>query len=158
MRYLVQSVVMTFLIGLVAFPLTASGQASPSLPDTGVRARARALCGPLADDSLLKPAGSLVSGAVPGLKLPTMLPNHSVLLEYPDRLRKQGIEGRVVTVAIIDTTGRVEPGSVELALTPDSGFAPPVRRYLERSRFTVGSLYERAMRVCVVLPIDFKVP
>ena len=41
--------------------------------------------------------------------------------EYPSLLRTAGIQGRVVVRAIIDATGRAEPGSVQVIESPHPG-------------------------------------
>jgi TonB family protein len=77
-------------------------------------------------------------------------------LEYPDWLRRAGIQGRVLVRAVIDTAGRVEPESIEIIDTPDPGFARPVLRFLGRVRFRPGRLAGRPVRVLVWIPFDFK--
>src|SRR6266480_5322209 len=82
------------------------------VPDSAQRARARALCGPLAEDSLvLDPtwphAGDLVSQNFNLLNLPKLLPTR-IVAEYPRQLRERGIQGTVLVTAIIDTTGHIE--------------------------------------------------
>jgi len=131
-------------------------------PDSAQIAQARALCGPLADDSVsqnplwLAPREAVFSARVPGVEPPSMLPSSSAIPEYPSHLRRQGIEGRVIAAAIVDAAGRVEPGSVKVSVTPHPDFAPAVERYLERTRFRPGQLNGRPVRVCIVMPLDFR--
>src|SRR2546422_7243841 len=92
------------------------------------RARARALCGPLAEDGLvLDPmwprAGDLVSQQFNLLELPRLLPTR-VVAEYPRNLRERGIQGVVFVAAIIDTTGHIEATSVKVVTTPHDDFLP----------------------------------
>jgi len=131
-------------------------------PDSAQVAQARALCGPLADDSVkqnalwLAPPEAVFSARVAGVEPPSMLPSSSAIPEYPGDLRRQGIEGRVIAAAIVDATGRVEPGSVKVSVTPHPDFTPAVERYLERARFRPGQLNGRPIRVCIVTPLDFR--
>ena len=43
-------------------------------------------------------------------------------LDYPEDLRRNRIQGRVLVQAILDTLGRIEPGSIQFVMTPDPGF------------------------------------
>jgi protein TonB len=56
--------------------------------------------------------------------------------DYPSMLRATGAEGVVTAQFTVDTTGRVEPGSIQLETTANDLFALSVQRALERSRFT----------------------
>lgn len=76
-------------------------------------------------------------------------------LDYPPKLRRAGVEGRVLVQMVLDTTGRVEPTSVKFLSTPDSGFERSVRNYLLHARFTPARNYGAAVRVRLNLPIDF---
>jgi TonB family protein len=124
-------------------------------------AQARALCGPLADDSVLQdplwwpPPDAVFSARLANVQSPKLLPSPQAILEYPDHLRRQGIQGQVIAAAIVRPSGRVEPGSVKVSATPHPDFTPPVEHYLERVHFTPGQLNGRPIRVCIVMPIDF---
>jgi len=154
---------LTLIAALLASPGALSGQAFQPV-DSAQRAQARALCGPLADDSVLLhplsplPPGAVLSNRVKELEQPELSPASLELPQYPKQLREQRIHGRVVVAAIVDTTGRVEQGSVQVAVTPHPDFIPAVQRYVERSLFTPGQLYGRLVRACIVLPIDFRLP
>jgi len=155
---LLAAVLLTWLVG----PLRVVGQAQLPQADTAQYARARALCGALADDStrldpLWPPAGSLASARFPGLEGLRIL-GATPVPEYPERLRKQRVQGTVIVSAIVDTTGRVEPGSIKVATTPHEDFVPAVHRYLKGVRFSPGRIHGRLMRVCVVMPISFGLP
>ena len=75
---------------------------------------------------------------------------------YPPLLDQLGIEGRVVLVAVIDTTGRVEPASIEILESSHPGFDEPTRRWALRARFRPGRSAGRPVRVLVKLPINYK--
>jgi hypothetical protein len=144
---------------LLAAPVALAGQAL----DSAQVARARALCGPLADDSVVldplwPPTGTLVSKRFAGLEGPQWLPSPRVVPEYPRSLLKQRIQGRVIAAAIVDTTGHIAPGSIKVVSTPHEDFVPAVERYLKQQRFTPGRIHGRLMRVCIAWPIDFHLP
>ena len=146
---------------LVVFQNALAAQAPPAV-DAAQTAQARVLCGPLADDSVIgnplwwPPADAVFSSRVASVQSPKLLLSPDVIPEYPDHLRRKGVQGRVIAAAVVGPSGRVEKGSVKVSVTPDSDFIPPVERYLERLRFTPGQLNGRPIRVCVVMPIDFR--
>ncbi len=74
---------------------------------------------------------------------------------YPESLRAAGITGRVVVQFVVDTTGRAEPGSVEVQESPRPEFADAVRAALPRFRFTPGEVNGRKVRTRVQLPFEF---
>ncbi len=75
---------------------------------------------------------------------------------YPELLRQAGIEGRVVVEAVIDTSGRVEPGSVRVAWSSNPLFDGPARAVVAASRFRPGRANGRAVRVKVTIPVAFQ--
>ena len=74
---------------------------------------------------------------------------------YPDLLKQAGIQGRVVLQAVVDTTGRVEPGSIKLLRTPNRGFDEPTRQWVLKALFRPARLQGRLVRVLVNLPLDY---
>lgn len=74
---------------------------------------------------------------------------------YPELLRRAGIQGRVLLQAIVDTTGRLEPGSLKILKSPSSGFDVATKRWALEARFRPARLQGRAVRVLVNLPSDF---
>lgn len=76
-------------------------------------------------------------------------------LEYPDFLRREGIQGRVVLQAIVDTTGRVEPASIKILKSPNPGFDQPTRQWVLKALFRPARLGGEAVRVLVNLPVDY---
>jgi protein TonB len=54
---------------------------------------------------------------------------------YPDMLRQAGVEGDVHAQFVVDTLGRVEPGSVRVLDATHDQFAAAVRTALARARF-----------------------
>ena len=77
-------------------------------------------------------------------------------IDYPEDLRCNRIQGRVLVQAILDTLGRVEPGSIQFATTPDPGFLMPVSQYLALARFRPARRNGRPVRSCVTIPFDFR--
>ena len=77
-------------------------------------------------------------------------------LEYPQLLRQAGIQGRVLVRAVIDTTGRAEPASVQVIDSPHPGFNEAARNALLQARFRGGRFRGRAVRVLITLPVDFR--
>ena len=76
-------------------------------------------------------------------------------LKYPWALRQQGVQGRVIVQAIIDSVGRVDPGSVAVVRSPDPGFDDACVDYLLHARFQPGRRAGRAVSVLMKIPIDF---
>jgi len=74
---------------------------------------------------------------------------------YPDAMRLAGIEGRVLLQAVVDTLGRVEPGSIRIVQSPNPGFDPTVREWALKATFRPARLHGRPVRVVVALPFDF---
>src|SRR5207247_4732473 len=77
-------------------------------------------------------------------------------LEYPDLLRLAGIQGCVTVRAIIDTTGRAEPASVQVVQSTHPGFDQAARDFVLHARFSRGRLHGRAVRVPITLPVNFR--
>jgi protein TonB len=75
---------------------------------------------------------------------------------YPDMLRQAGIDGEVVIECVIDTLGRVEPGTIRVASSTHVLFEQPAREALAASIFRPARLDGRAVRVRVQLPIAFR--
>ncbi len=76
-------------------------------------------------------------------------------LEYPRTMQQAGVEGMVVLQAVIDTSGRVERGSIEVVQSTNNAFESAARRLLERSLFRPGRVRGRPVRVLIQLPIQF---
>src|SRR6267143_1500900 len=56
------------------------------------------------------------------------------------------------------TSGRVEPASVEVLSTPDSGLIEPVKQMMLASQFSAGRLKGAAVRVMVQMGVDVRPP
>jgi TonB family protein len=77
---------------------------------------------------------------------------------YPALLSAAGIQGRVVLQAVVDTTGRLEPGSLKILETPNPGFNTPVKQWALKALFRPAMRQGRAVRVYVNLPLDYSAP
>jgi len=71
---------------------------------------------------------------------------------------RRHVQGFVQLAAIVDTTGRVEPASVEVLSTPDSGLNDAVEQMMLASQFSVGRLKGAAVRVMVQMGVDVRPP
>jgi protein TonB len=76
---------------------------------------------------------------------------------YPELLRQAGVQGRVLIRAIIDTSGRAEPGSVQIVQSPNPGFDQPSRAWMQRALFRPARVHGRAVRVLVEVPLDYRI-
>lgn len=74
---------------------------------------------------------------------------------YPEMLRATGIEGRVVVRFIVDTAGRVEPGSITTIDATHALFEQSVRDALPRLRFAPAEVGGRHVRQLVEMPFQF---
>ena len=79
-------------------------------------------------------------------------------VDYPRNLLRRHVQGFVQIAAIIDTTGRPEPGSLEIVSTPDSGLVEPVKQMMLASQFSPGRLKHAAVRVMVQMAVDVRPP
>ncbi len=76
---------------------------------------------------------------------------------YPDLLKQARIQGRVLLRAIVDTTGRVEPGSVVIATSPNPGFDLAAREWILKALFRPARMHGKAVRVHITQPLDYSV-
>jgi len=79
-------------------------------------------------------------------------------LTYPAPLLFSRISGRVIIDAVIDTTGRVEDGTVRVLESTDARFNQAAKDYVRAARFTPGRIAGRAVRVRFEMPVEFKLP
>jgi periplasmic protein TonB len=82
--------------------------------------------------------------------LPPALPPH-----YPEMLRRAGITGRVVVRFVVDTVGRVEPGSVTVLASAHEALERAVRDVLPRYRFRPAEAGGKRVRMLVEMPFEF---
>ena len=78
-------------------------------------------------------------------------------IRYPDGLRREGIQGRVVLSLIVNADGTVDRGSIGIIQMVHPDFVMAAKRWTLGARFWPGCLVGRPVRVRVALPIDFKI-
>ena len=76
--------------------------------------------------------------------------------EYPWILRRAGIQGTVVVRVVIDTLGRMEPGSPRVVSSSNPAFDEPALKVVREAVFRPARVHGRAVRVRVRVPIAFK--
>lgn len=76
---------------------------------------------------------------------------------YPSMLASAGIEGVVLARFVVDTLGRVERGSIEIASDSHELFARSVREALGRMRFEPAKVRGRKVRQLVQQPFTFEI-
>jgi TonB family protein len=129
----------------------------PALALIWRRERARAICGtpePVAVDFLAPDTTGVGSPASVLTERPRVLSGPT--LRYPEHLRRARIQGRVVVAGVIDTSGQAERGSVRVVESAHPGFNGQATYYLERAKFRPGRIGTRPVRVCVEMPVDFR--
>ncbi len=76
---------------------------------------------------------------------------------YPALLKEAGVQGRVLLRAIVDTTGRVEPTSVEVASSPNAAFDASARDWILHALFRPARVHGKAVRVHITQPLDYSI-
>src|SRR5687767_2256609 len=74
---------------------------------------------------------------------------------YPDMLRSANVEGEVLVQFVVDTTGRVEQGSVKVLKTSHDLFTNSVRSALSNMRFYPAEIGGRKVKQLVQQPFNF---
>lgn len=75
---------------------------------------------------------------------------------YPTRLREAGIQGQVIIEAVVDTLGRVEPGSIRVVSSDHADFEAPATASIRASLFRPARVFGRGVRVLVRVPVTFR--
>jgi len=78
-------------------------------------------------------------------------------LQYPDILRQAGVEGDVLIEAIIDTTGKAEPGSVRVLHSTHPAFDKEAMDVVSKSLYRPGRMGGVPVRVLVNVPVTFSI-
>ncbi len=76
---------------------------------------------------------------------------------YPEFLRQAGVEGQVVLEALVDTTGRVQPGSISVVSATNPGFVASARQALLATLFRPAQVGGRPVRMLVRIPFAFAI-
>ena len=88
-------------------------------------------------------------------QLPALVSGPPIDRDYPAILRQAGITGRVVLQAVIDTTGRAEPASIQVIQTVNAGFSDPAKRWMAKALFRPARRNGQAVRVLVTQALDY---
>ena len=109
--------------------------------------------------------GGTATGVTPGANTvystgevdqkPALLTAPPLERDYPPMLRSAGITGRVVIGAIIDTSGRAEPGSVQVIQSAHPGFNDAARKWMTQALFRPARRNGRAVRVQVIQALNY---
>ena len=70
-------------------------------------------------------------------------------LRYPPALQSAGIGGEVTLTFVVDTSGRVESGTVQVVKSTHPAFEAPAREAVVKELFKPGKLHGQAVRVMV---------
>ncbi|HET9465032.1 MAG TPA: energy transducer TonB [Gemmatimonadales bacterium] len=79
----------------------------------------------------------------------------SVNLRYPDMLRSANVEGEVLAQFVVDTTGRVEKGSIKILKTSHDLFTSAVMSALNSARYYPAEIGGRKVKQLVQQPFNF---
>jgi len=74
---------------------------------------------------------------------------------YPEPLRAAGIDGRVLVRFTVDTTGGIDPRSIEVLASTNELFTQSVRAALAGFRFTPSMWRGRRVRAAAEMPFEF---
>jgi len=76
---------------------------------------------------------------------------------YPAELMRRGVQGQVDATYVVDTTGRVDPGTFQVLASADSLFTASVRTALADTRFRPARRGGKAVRQLVAQRFSFKI-
>lgn len=89
---------------------------------------------------------------------PALVPNSCQAPQYPLQLRQARVEGRVLLRFVVEADGRVNPASVNVVSVTHSRFEAPARQAIATCRYRPARFNDRAVRVTVMAPVDFRLP
>ena len=76
-------------------------------------------------------------------------------MRYPDVLRAAGISGRVVVKFVVDTTGHIDPSTIQIVSTPHQGFVNAAKELVAKSLYHPGKVHGQPVAVLVQQAINF---
>ena len=82
---------------------------------------------------------------------------HNPSPSYPEMLRTAGITGQVLVEFVVDSTGRVRPGSLQVVESTHELFTSSVRRTIPSFRFTPARVQGRRVAQRVRVPFEFAI-
>lgn len=100
------------------------------------------------------PGGTWDAHAV---EVPAMPDARNPVPSYPEPLRVAGVAGRVLVEFVVDTTGRVRPGSLAILEVTHELFVPAVRRNVPSLRFAPARVAGRPVAQRVRMPFEFDI-
>lgn len=103
--------------------------------------------------------GTVGNGGEPGFSVSEAAPEvlAGPLPLYPDLLRQAGVEGQVILEARVDSTGRVQKGSVSVVFATHPGFVESARQALMVTLFRPARVNGRAVAMLVRVPFAFSI-
>ena len=146
-------------------PFIAPVDIPTTIPDPGT------MTVPVAEDAFRQLGGSSRLGDGPASPVPNVSDGQPLTERYVDRpvvalpgtsprypslLQSAGVEGDVRAQFVVDTLGRVEPGSVRILESAHENFSQAVRDALVRARFVPAEAGGRKVRQLVEQPFNFK--
>jgi periplasmic protein TonB len=75
--------------------------------------------------------------------------------DYPGAMRAAGVDGSVLVQFVVDTTGRVESGSISILRANHEQFGEAVRRWLGRTRYSPAEVAGKRVRQLVQQEVGF---
>lgn len=75
--------------------------------------------------------------------------------QYPDELRRRGVEGTVIVEAKIDSTGRADIASMRVIESADPRFDQAAKEFVARSRYRPGRSEGRRVSMYIRVPVRF---
>jgi protein TonB len=91
------------------------------------------------------------------VEFPVVPDAHNPSPSYPEPLRAARVTGRVLAEFVVDSTGRVRPGSLVIVSSDHELFASSVRRTVPSFRFTPARVQGRRVAQRVRVPFEFEI-
>lgn len=103
------------------------------------------------------PGGDSLGVYAPGVvdQLPELL--SAPPPRYPELLRQARVAGLVMLQGVVDTSGRMEPGTLHVISSPHPALAASAEASVLAAVFRPGRVAGRAVRVLVQVPVQFTV-
>lgn len=77
-------------------------------------------------------------------------------LDYPEALRAEGREGRVMLSFVVDTLGQVAPGTLRVMRSFHAGFDAAAMNTIRTTRWLPAEKDGRPVAVCMVMSVYFR--
>ncbi len=76
---------------------------------------------------------------------------------FPDAMRAQGRDGRVVVQFVVDERGRVDAGTVKVMSSTSEAFEEATREALKEFRFTPATIGDHPVRMLTQIPVIWEI-